>query len=557
MSPLSSTRRPVRPLARAARRPVEQPPSLPDGPAAGRPSGRLAAIDIGSNSIHMIVVEPQPSGGYRVLDREKEMVRLGRGLAKGRLGERAMREALVALVKMTTLARLKGAERTVAAATSATREAANGDDFLSRVRAQTGLRVRVLTGEQEGRLIYLAVREAVDLGSGDAVIVDLGGGSTEWITTRDRELARVESLSLGSLRSAAALQTDPPARAEIDGLREAIRGRLRKVKAPRTVGRLVVTSGTAVCVADLADYFAGRAGAAGVAGQRELRLRDLEAVIDGLRRLRRRDIARLPPVGGPRSESILAGAVLLDELVRHAGVDRFVVSDRALRDGLVRDALGARRETAPAPGDVRRRQVLQLAERADTVAAHAAQTARLAARLFDLTVALHRLGAREREWLEYAALLHDIGYVIDYQKHHKHGYYLVTSAVLDAFDPREVEIIAHLVRYHRGARPAAKHASFRALKSWQRRAIERLTALLRIADALDRSHARRVDEIYCSIRKRRVRLEVLSPYDVDLELDTARGRSQIFEEVFGRKLELRQGLVPARPAAARLNGARA
>jgi exopolyphosphatase/guanosine-5'-triphosphate,3'-diphosphate pyrophosphatase len=524
---------------------VETAPAPAPVPA---PAGRLAAIDIGSNSIHMIVVEALAGGGYRVLDREKEMVRLGRGLARGRLGERAMRDALVALTKMTTLARLKGAERTVAAATSAAREAANGDEFLARVRAQTGLRVRVLSGEQEGRLVYLAVREAVDLGPGEAVIVDLGGGSTEWIATRDRELRRVVSLRLGSLRCAQALAGDPPTRRGIEALRRSIRLRLRKLAAPAALGQLVATSGTAVCVADLADQFSGRARSTAVAGLRELRAREVAAVVERLRRMPRRDIAALAPVGGPRSESVLAGAVLLHELVLHAGADRFLVSDRALRDGLVRDALGERREAAPAPGEMRRRQVLQLAGRAEAVAAHAAQTARLAARLFDLTVALHRLGAREREWLEYAALLHDIGYVIDYEKHHKHGYYLITSSVLDAFDPREIEIIAHLVRYHRGARPGVKHASFRALKAWQRRAIEPLAALLRIADALDRSHARRIDEVYCSIRKKRVRLEVLSPYDVDLELATARRRAQLFEEVFERKLELRQGLGASKPA---------
>ena len=545
----ASTRRRARPLARAARRPADPPAPTPPAataPAAGRGAGRLAAIDIGSNSIHMIVVEPLASGGYRVLDREKEMVRLGRSLARGRLGDRAMSEALLALVKMTTLARLKGAERIVAAATSAAREASNGEEFLARVRAQTGLRVRVLSGEQEGRLVYRAVREAVDLGPGEAVILDLGGGSTEWIVTRDRELRRVESLTLGSLRCATALRGDRPTRQQIAALRRSIGARLRRLAAPKALGRLVATSGTAVCIADLADHFAGRPSGAGIAGLREVRTREVGEVVERLRRLSRREIAALPPVGAPRSESILAGAILLEELLAHAGADRFLVSDRALRDGLVREALGNRREAAPAPGEVRRRQILQLADRAEAVAAHAAQTARLAVRLFDLTVALHRLGAREREWLEYAALLHDIGYLVDYQKHHKHGYYLVTSAVFDAFDPREIEIIAHLVRYHRGARPAARHASFRALKAWQRRSIEPLAALLRIADALDRSHARRVEQIYCSIRKKRVRLEVLSPYDVDLELDTARQRAALFESVFGRKLELRQGLAASR-----------
>ncbi len=153
-------------LAEAPREPVDRPSS-----------GRLAAIDIGSNSIHMIVVAPEPQGGYRVLGRERDMVRLGKTGFRGALSEAAIRDGLEALVKMTTLARLKGAERVVAVATSAVREAANGQDFLSRVKAQTGMDVQLLTGVEEGRLIYRAVREAVDLGPGRAVIVDVAAAA--------------------------------------------------------------------------------------------------------------------------------------------------------------------------------------------------------------------------------------------------------------------------------------------------------------------------------------------------------------------------------------------
>ena len=253
-------------------------------------------------------------------------------------------------------------------------------------------------------------------------------------------------------------------------------------------------------------------------------------------------------MGKPRSESILAGAILIQELLRHAGVDRFFVSDRALREGLVLETIGGVADIPATAQDVRRRQILQLAERAEPVFAHGTETARLAVRLFDLLRALHGLGAREREWLEYGALLHDLGYLIDYEKHHRHGYYLVRSAPLDAFDPREIEILAHLVRYHRGRSPSARHATMRPLRAWQQKTIEKLTPLLRIADALDRSHARRVAEIYCSIRERRVRLEVLSRYDVDLELDTAKPHAELFEAVYGRRLRLRQGLERARRA---------
>ncbi|MEO8503510.1 MAG: Ppx/GppA phosphatase family protein [Acidobacteriota bacterium] len=514
--------------------------------AAPPAAARLAAIDIGSNSIHMIVVEREPGGGYRVLDREREMVRLGKGAlgssGPAELSERAMRDGLVALTKMSTLARLKGAQRTVAVATSAVREAKNGEEFLARVRAQTGLEARRLSGAEEGRLIYLAVREAVDLGSGTSVIVDVGGGSTEWITARNRRFGRVVSVPLGSLRCAAWLESDPPRRKDIDAMRRRVRKAIARIQPPKKIERLVATSGTAVCCADIIDLLAGADWKASTGVLRELRTRDLAELCAHLARLKRKQIAALPPVGGPRSESILAGAILLHEWIRHAGVDRFQVSDRALREGVVLDALGAPQANAVAPADVRQRQIRKLAERGESVVGHGEETARLAARLFDLTQSLHGMGPREREWLGHAALLHDIGYLVDYEGHHKHGFYLITNAALDAFDQREIEIIAHLVRYHRGAVPKRKHPAFAALKPWQQRTVTRLSALLRIADALDRSHARRVDEIYCAVRARSVRLEVLSRYDVSLELATARDRAEPFEEAFGVRLKVRQGL---------------
>jgi exopolyphosphatase/guanosine-5'-triphosphate,3'-diphosphate pyrophosphatase len=508
---------------------------------------RLAAIDIGSNSIHMVVAEAEPNGGYRLLGREREMVRLGKSaLGEGALSEAAMQDGLEALAKMTSIARLRRAGRMVAVATSAVRESANGADFLSRVKALTGLDVQLLTGVDEGRLIYRAVREVVDLGLDTAVIIDVGGGSTEWITAEAGELDQVVSLPLGSLRCAAELSGDPASAASLDRLRRRIDKRLAEAVGHGGVERLIATSGTAVCCADLIDHFADRPWKE-VSGAREVRARDLAALVERLRPLKRRQLADLPPVGGPRSDSLLAGAVLLQALVAHAGVERLLVSDRALREGLLLAALGQPIPPAAEPEDLRRRQVLQLAERSESVYRHNLQTARLAVRLFDVTASLHGFGGREREWLEYAALLHDIGYSIHYKGHQKHAYYLITNAVLDAFDQREIEILANVARYHRGATPKASHPTMAALKPWQQRTIRKLAALLRVADALDRTHASRVEEIYCAIRRggRKVTLEVLSRYSVDLELEAAREHGRFFEKVFGCDLRLRQGLEAA------------
>ena len=266
-------------------------------PVAASPEvQRLAAIDIGSNSIHMVVAEAATDGGYRLLGREREMVRLGKTALseEGSLSEAAMQDGLEALAKMTSIARLRGVERVVAVATSAVRESSNGADFLARVKALTGLDVRLLTGVEEGQLIFRAVREVVDLGPDTAVIVDVGGGSTEWITSQAGELGQVVSLTLGSLRCAADLAGDPASAAALGKLRRKIDRRLAGRVPKRPVERLVATSGTAVCCADLIDHFADRPWKE-VSGAREVRTRDLAALVERLRPLRRRQLADLPP----------------------------------------------------------------------------------------------------------------------------------------------------------------------------------------------------------------------------------------------------------------------
>lgn len=504
----------------------------------------------------MIVAEGDGGGGFRVLARERAMVRLGKSaLGRGALSRRAVRDGLEALLRMTTLARLKGAQRLEAVATSAVREASNGGEFLDQVRALTGLGVRLLDGQEEGALIFRAVRHAVDLGRGWTVLVDVGGGSTEWVTARGGELRSVRSLSAGSLRCAAVLEGDPPAAAPIEKLRRGLRALLEPLRPPARVDRLIATSGTAICCADLADHFAGRERGLAAGALRELRLKDLAEVVSRLRAMPRREIAGLPGVDASRAESILAGAILLEELARHAGVDRLHLCDRALREGLVLDALGAAAPARSALESARRRQVLELAQRAPEMLPHAQQVARLAVRLFDLTAPVHSRGAREREWLETAALLHDVGYSIHFQRHHKHSQYLISSAGLDAFDPREIEVVAHVARYHRGATPKSKHDSFAALEAWQRKVVRELAGLLRVANALDRTHAARVVELHASlVKRRRVVIEVLSPYDVSLELAAARHRADLAEEVLGRRLEFRIGLERRRRRTGRRRG---
>lgn len=530
--------------------------ALAPNAAARVSSYRLAAIDIGSNSIHLIVVERESPLGFRILAREKDMVRLGESaLTRGKLSRKAIETGLETLLRMTTLARWKGAVDVIAVATSAVREASNGALFLRRIREATGLEVRLLDGLEEARLIFRAVADAVDLGPGSAIVADVGGGSTEWCLARGGRLAEVASLPLGSLRLGARIENQPPSTRELADLRSHIRSFLGQVPVPENGPvRFIATSGTAACCADLVQLWRGRpSGHVRGATLRELAVEELAETVDRLARLRRKELADLPPVGKVRTRSIVAGGLLLLELARHARVERLAVSDRALREGLILEALGQSATAAPpSSATIRHRQVLALAQRVPGALDHAFQVARLSQRLFDLTAPLHDFGEREREWLEAAALLHDVGCSIHFEKHHKHSLYLILSSDLDAFAREEVEIIAHTARYHRGALPSAKHEGYRILEPWQRERIEVLAAIVRVANALDRTHAARVAELSATwSKKRHLRIEVFSPHEVDVEIRAADLRADLLRKCFDCRVEFRQGLrrPPRRSAA--------
>lgn len=508
--------------------------------------GRLAAIDLGSNSLHMIIVEADPAGGYRVLDREKEMVCLGGALKldgkPAPLPASAVEASLETLSRFLALASLRGASEAVAVATSAVREAADGSDFLARVKAQTGLQIRLLSGDEEGYLVFRAVREALDLSEPRCVIADLGGGSTEWIRVEKGELKEVKSLPLGSLRLAQILEDAPPSGAAMADLRKVVGRGLRSL-GHKHVDRLVATSGTALTVASLSELISGRPWRAAAGTLRALTASDVDRVIETLLKLTRKEIAALPPVGSRRAVSILSGAILLRELLAASGCTELTVCDRSLRYGLVLATLSRAPERA---GSSRRRQVERLARRVESVYAHSVQCARLAVRLFDLTMAIHGLGQREREWLEYAALLHDIGYSVHHRRHQDHSRYLIANAGLSGFEREELEVMAVTAGYHRGHRPRSNDPELKSLSHWQRKVIKRLVALLRLGDALDRTHASRVENLYCAIRKRKLRFDVISPYDVTLELEAARKAKRQFERIFGVEVRLQQGFSPAR-----------
>ena len=457
---------------------------------------RIAAIDIGTNSIHMIVVKVRPDLSFEVIDREKDMVRLGAGGLDGRsLTPTAMTAALQTLSKFRRLAESNKVDEIIAAATSATREAENGGDFIAEASRQTGIRIRVISGTEEARLIHLAAGYGVDVGGSTAVVIDIGGGSVEITLGTATHLTMGKSFKTGVIRlTERFVRTDPLSahdeRRLIKYLNREMGAYVEQI-AQSGFDRVIGTSGTILSLGALALNEEE--------GAPPQDLRNQRVPAKALRRLRKRIVAadieerlHMPGLDPRRADLSVAGSVLLDTILRGLGADDLTLCDLALREGLVLDYIhrnSARIRKVERYPDVRRRSVVELGERCGYWSEHAQQVARLALSIFDQTRSVHGLGDREREWLEYAALLHDVGVHISYDRHHRHSYYLIKNGDLRGFDPREIEVIALAARYHRQATPKKSHEGYGDLNNALRRTVRVLSAVVRLAEGLDRSHA--------------------------------------------------------------------
>ncbi len=525
---------------------------------------RIAAIDIGTNSLHMIVVRVRPDLSFEVIDREKEMVRLGAGGLDGRaLTPEAMHAALQVLSKFRRLAESHKVDEIIAAATSATREAENGGEFLSAITAQTGIRPQVISGTEEARLIHLAAVYGVSVPTDVAVVVDIGGGSVEITRGTGPNVDVGRSFKLGVIRlTEHFVKTDPIAPRDERKLVKHIAAELGEYLdeiAAAGYERVIGTSGTILSLGAMAAAERGGAGDAPLRNRRisakQLRrLRHAVVEVDLEKRL------RIPGLEPRRADLSVAGAILLDTIVKRLGAAEITLCDLSLREGLVLDYIARHRKQiaqADRYPDVRRRSVVELAERCNYWPEHANQIARLSVALFEQTRGIHGLTDREREWLEYAALLHDVGVHISYERHHKHSYYLIKNGDLRGFNPDEIETIALIARYHRQATPKKRHGAFGDVGPRRRRSIRTLAAILRLAESLDRSHSQTITGIELHDRGDDGLLQVRTTGDAELELWAATRHAGPFERLLGKPLRIEvsgQTHVEQSHEAARISG---
>ncbi len=503
---------------------------------------RVCVIDLGTNSFHSVIVDVYPNGVFEEVDRIKEMVRLGEaGLVTHRLTEAAMDRGVGALGRIRLLADGWGVLEYMAYATSAVREAENGGDFIERVQAETGIHIRPISGEKEAALIYKGVRRAVDLPV-PALLVDIGGGSTEFIVADSREVYYAVSMKLGSARMTEQfVWGDPVASASFKALRRHYREGLRPVfeaARVRDVGEVVGSSGT---MESLAQVWLNEHGVDTdrTIFQETFDARELRRVTKRIMRSKRTERLALSGIDERRVDQIVAGAMLVDVVLKDLGIATLRISPHALREGMVVHFidLNNRRLNRMAPyASVRRRSVYELGFRFRWDFEHVRQVTALALQLFDALAPLHKLGETARELLEYASLLHDIGYHVSHRSHHKHGLYLIQQSNLLGFQPEEIQIIANVARYHRRSVPKKTHVDYMVLSKAQKALVCKLASLLRLAEGLDRSHFQNVTALRCRIERKGVHVSIRTRNDPQLEVWSARHAAELFEQTFGRRL---------------------
>jgi exopolyphosphatase/guanosine-5'-triphosphate,3'-diphosphate pyrophosphatase len=503
---------------------------------------RIAAIDIGTNSFHMVVASVSEHGVMQIHARNKDMVRLGSSATDmKRLSDDAMDRGVQALARFAAEARRHNASIR-AIATSAVREALNKEEFVRRVYDVAGIHVDVIPGIEEGRLIYTGVVHALPVRNERVFVIDIGGGSTETVIGQSGEPLFIDSTKLGHLRLTKRFFPDQSiTSSQVRECRDMIRGEWATVfQSHRQLGfqRVIGCSGTVTAIASMVAARRGRIPESynGFVMTSEEVLGIVDQLVNASTLQDRLKLAGMDP---KRADVIVAGGLILEQAILGLDIDEITVSGYALREGIVFDTVQQQREMdlrhhlTP----LRYQSVQHVSDLYRVRRRHADHVKTLSVRLFDQLIPLHNMGDRERELLEAAALLHDVGYHISADQHHKHSEYIIRNSAMPGFTSNETNLIASIARYHRKSHPKKKHTGFAAMSSDEQHVVQVLSSILRIAEGLDRRLQSVVRDIHVTIREAEI-IVGLQPATIvpDIELWGAERRKELMEETFGRKL---------------------
>lgn len=502
---------------------------------------RLAAIDIGSNSLRLVVAEAQPAGRYRILDDERESTRLGRALASSdRLDEQAIEASLAALRRFKSIAEGLGVVNLRAIATCAVREATNGSEFCQRVEEQLDLPVEVISAEKEARLAFHSVRRRFDLLGKNTLLADIGGGSTEIIRASGELIEAIYTTNLGAVRLGARFGGGQSlAGHDYDRMLKAIDRQLKKSteKPVAPVHLLIGSGGTFTTLANVLMSAKGQADLP-VAGCQVTRA-ELRHLVDRLRKMSLKQRREVPGLNPDRADIIVPGLAVIDRIMRRFKINLLQVHPYGVRDGLLLsmfERLQLGNETASADTAA---AIERFSAACGVEIDHASHVAKLACEILDGLTADYQVSPDDRRLLDASARLQDVGYLISYEAHHKHSYHLILNSRLEGFRPEEIQIIANVSRYHRGAEPKKKHANFQALSPEDQHRVKSLAGILRLAGGLDRSHNQNIRSVRVNGTAKQIELIVNAEEYPEVNIWAARRRAGLFEKTFEAEVNIR------------------
>ncbi len=508
-------------------------------------NGRVVAfVDIGTNSIRLLVVRLNPNHSYTILTRQKQQVRLGEGeFEDDEILPEAIERAVVVCKKFTDLARTFDAEEFVAVATSAMREASNQQEILHRLRQEAQLDIRVISGQEEARLIYLGVASGMHLEGKTTFFIDIGGGSTEIAVGDERNYQYLDSFKLGAIRLANKYVPTTDAGPITPEHYKKIQRHIKNIiiRSKKRIHKLepvcaVASSGTAINLGEIAAKVLHQ----NRSSEYVITHHELKKVIGIICSLPLEQRRKIPGINPERADIIVPGAAILDTFMQELSLHTITISNRGLQDGLLVDYL-SRMDEFPLFGELspRQRSVLQLGRSCGINEVHARTVTALVLAMFDSAKEqhLHTFGDAERELLEYATFLHDIGSFISYTNHHAHSYYMIKNSELLGFDQKEVTFMANLAKYHRKKSPRKKDPDIGELDLHEREALRVLATFIRFGESLDRTHAALIQHVrFTESGDDTVHLEILARGDCQLEIWGIESEKKAFEKVFGKKI---------------------
>jgi exopolyphosphatase/guanosine-5'-triphosphate,3'-diphosphate pyrophosphatase len=498
---------------------------------------RLAAIDVGSNSIRLLVAEYGPHSGITVIDEVKEQPRLAGGVAQtGRLDPAAMDRAVAALTRMHGVAERRGVSRIAAVATSAVREATNGEEFVRRVKEEVGLDLRIIDAETEAALSYRSVAHHFPLEGGRTVIADIGGGSLELISAVDGLIEHTVSLPFGAVRlTELHLADQSEQRRAVKKLRAYLGRQFRRRLPLRDWGAptLIGSGGSFTNLGRMTAVRRGLSAADPVHGA-AVTIAEIEHLLDLLTGMSPENRAQVEGLNPQRADIILAGLAVTAELIERIEARELKISAFGLREGLLLEMAGP--DTAPAAVEPLR-LIREFAERCHSDRRHGEHVRLLALNLFDLLADKLDAAEEERGILEAAALLHDVGQLVSYRSHHKHSYQLIMHGERLPFSPRERQLVALVARYHRRRGPRKRHEAFGKLPKPDRGIVQRLAGMLRVAEGLDRGHTANVEKVTVELCPTRLTVRAVPRFagaDLSLECWGAQEQADVLGKVLAR-----------------------